>query len=151
MEKTLKISKIKEGTVIDHIPAGKALKVLDILDIYENNSISIGIRVLSNKLGYKDVIKIENRFLEKIELDKISLLAPSATISIIKNYVIIEKFSVDMPDKIKGILKCINQNCITNSGEPVKSEFDIISKDPLIVKCIYCKREMKENEITDSI
>ena len=151
MEKTLKISKIREGTVIDHIPAGKALKVLDILNIYENNSISIGIRVLSNKIEYKDVIKIENRFLEKIELDKISLLAPSATISIIKNYVIIEKFSVDMPSKIKGILKCTNQNCITNSGEPVKSEFSIISKKPLVVKCIYCKREMRENEVTDNI
>ncbi len=151
MEKTLKISKIKDGTVIDHIPAGNALKVLDILNIYENNSISIGIRVLSNKIEYKDVIKIENRFLEKIELDKISLIAPSATISIIKNYVIIEKFRVDMPDKIRGILKCINQNCITNSGEPVKSEFNIISKEPLIVKCIYCKREMNSDEIIKNI
>ncbi len=151
MEKTLKISKIKDGTVIDHIPAGNALKVLDMLNIYENNSISIGIRVLSNKIEYKDVIKIENRFLEKIELDKISLIAPSATISIIKNYVIIEKFRVDMPDKIRGILKCINQNCITNSGEPVKSEFNIISKEPLIVKCIYCKREMNSDEIIKNI
>ncbi len=151
MDKTLKISKIKDGTVIDHIPAGKALKVLNILNICENNSISIGIRVSSSKMKEKDVIKIENRFLEKIELDKISMIAPRASISIIKNYDIIEKFSVDLPQKIMGILKCNNQNCITNSGEPVDSEFNLVSSSPLTVKCDYCKREMSDNEIINNL
>ena len=151
MENTLKISKIKEGTVIDHIDAGKALKVLNILGIDESNSISIGIRVLSGKIGYKDVIKIENKFLEKLELDKIALIANQATISIIKNYEIIEKFSLDMPETFKGIVRCDNQNCITNAGEPVKSEFKTVEKNPLVIKCVYCKKEMSGEEILRNI
>ena len=151
MEKTLKISKIKDGTVIDHIDAGKALKVLAILGIDESNSISIGIRVLSGKIGFKDVIKIENKFLEKIELDKVALIANKATISIIKNYEIIEKFSLDMPETFKGIVKCDNQNCITNAGEPVRSEFKTVGTNPLIIKCVYCKREMSGDEILRNI
>ncbi len=151
MDKTLKISKIKDGTVIDHIDAGKALKVLNILGIDESNSMSIGIRVMSGKIGYKDVIKIENKFLEKIELDKIALIANRATISIIKNYEIIEKFSLDMPETFKGIVKCDNQNCITNAGEPVRSEFSTVETNPLTIKCIYCKKEMSGDEILRNI
>ncbi|MCL4311314.1 MAG: aspartate carbamoyltransferase regulatory subunit [Candidatus Thermoplasmatota archaeon] len=151
MDKTLKISKIKEGTVIDHIAAGKALKVLAILGIDESNSISIGIRVMSEKLTFKDVIKIENKFLEKIELDKIALIANEATISIIKNYEIIEKFNLDMPQTFKGIVKCGNQNCITNAGEPVKSEFKTVGTNPLTIKCIYCKKEMSGEEIINNV
>ncbi|MCL4453847.1 MAG: aspartate carbamoyltransferase regulatory subunit [Candidatus Thermoplasmatota archaeon] len=151
MDKTLKISKIKDGTVIDHIDAGKALKVLNILGIDESNSMSIGIRVMSGKIGYKDVIKIENKFLEKIELDKIALIANRATISIIKNYEIIEKFNLDMPETFKGIVKCDNQNCITNAGEPVRSEFSTVETNPLTIKCIYCKKEMSGDEILRNI
>ena len=127
------------------------MKVLNIINIGENNSISIGIKVPSNKMREKDVIKIENRFLEKIELDKIAMIAPNASISIIKNYDIIEKFSVDLPQKIIGILKCNNQNCITNAGEPVNSEFNLVSSNPLTVKCVYCKREMADNEIINNL
>ncbi|MEM0140075.1 MAG: aspartate carbamoyltransferase regulatory subunit [Ferroplasma sp.] len=151
MEQTLKISKIKEGTVIDHIRDGMALKVLSILGIGENNSISIGIHVKSKKLKFKDVVKIENRNLEKFELDKISLISANASISIIKNYEIIEKFSLDMPSTFKGIMKCSNQNCITNAGEPVKSEFITVSAKPIILKCIYCRKEMVGDEIINSI
>ncbi len=151
MDKTLKISKIKDGTVIDHIPDGKALKVLSILGIDRGSSISIGIHVQSGKINFKDVVKIENKVLEKIELDKISLIAGSATISIIKNYEIIEKFSLDLPSTFRGIVKCSNQNCITNAGEPVKSEFITISTDPIILKCIYCRKEMSGNEAQNLI
>ncbi|WP_337860142.1 aspartate carbamoyltransferase regulatory subunit [Ferroplasma sp.] len=151
MDTTLKISKIKDGTVIDHIPSGKALKVLAILGIDNSNSISIGIHVMSGKLKFKDVIKIENKYLEKLELDKIALIAHEATISIIKNYEIIEKFTLDMPDKFKGIVKCANQNCITNSGEPIKSEFKTVSVEPLTIKCIYCRKEMEGEEIINNI
>jgi len=110
MEQTLKISKIKDGTVIDHIPAGKALKVLSILRTEEGNenSVSIGIRVPSKKMGFKDVIKVENRYLERFEVDKIAFVAPDATISIVKNYEITEKFQVELPSRIIGIVKCYN-------------------------------------------
>lgn len=153
VDKTLKISKIKDGTVIDHIPAGKALKVLNILNIKEDvrSSVSIGIHVPSGKLGFKDVIKIENRFLEKIELDMISLISPEASISIVTDYSIKEKFSVELPQTLLGLINCANQNCITNRNEPVKSEFETISRKPVTVRCKYCEREMNYKEIQASL
>lgn len=153
VEQTLKISKIKEGTVIDHIPAGKSLKVLNILNIEEDvsSSVSIGIHVPSGKLQFKDVIKIENRFLEKIELDMISLIAPKASISIVTDYSIKEKFSVELPQTLLGLIACGNQNCITNRNEPVKSEFETISRNPVVVRCKYCEREMNYKEIQASL
>ncbi|AKA49092.1 aspartate carbamoyltransferase [uncultured archaeon] len=153
VDKTLKISKIKDGTVIDHIPAGKALKVLNILNISEDvsSSVSIGIHVPSGKFGYKDVIKIENRFLEKIELDMISLIAPEASISIVTDYSIKEKFNVELPQTLLGLINCANQNCITNGNEPVKSEFETISRNPISVRCRYCEREMNYKEIQASM
>lgn len=152
-EQTLKISKIKDGTVIDHIPPGKALRVLSILKIDDlvENSISIGIRVTSKRLGTKDVIKIENRDLEKFEVDKISLIAPEATISIVSNYEIIEKFPVELPQRIVGIVRCSNANCITNMKEPVNGEFSLMSKKPLLIRCNFCERTMNEREITASL
>ena len=153
MEKTLKISKIKDGTVIDHIASGKALKVLSILRIEEknNNSVSIGIRVPSSKIGQKDVIKIEGRYLERFEVDKISLIAPEASISIVKNYEVTRKYSVELPSRIVGIVRCHNANCITNIREPVTSEFTLVSNKPIVIRCNFCERNMNEREIATSL
>ena len=149
MDKTLKISKIKEGTVIDHIPAGKGLKVLSILGISENgtNTVSIAMRVQSGHLGQKDVVKVENRSLGKDELDKLSLLAPEASISIIRNFEIVEKFKLSIPDSVSGIFECQNQNCISKTREPVTPSFQVISKKPIVVKCVFCERTIAEGEI----
>lgn len=153
MDKTLKISKIKDGSVIDHISAGKALKVLSILKIDEKNtnSISIGIRVPSDKMSFKDVIKIENRYLEKFEVDRIALIAPEASISIVKDYEVTKKYTVELPTRIVGIVKCHNANCITNVKEPVSSEFSLVSKKPLIIRCNFCERNMSEKEVLSSL
>ncbi len=153
VEQTLKISKIKDGTVIDHITAGKSLKVLSILKIDEKsiNSVSIGVRVPSSKFGLKDVIKIENRNLEKFEVDKISLIAPEASISIVKDYEVTQKYTVELPSRIVGIVKCHNANCITNVKEPVSSEFTLVSKKPLVIRCNFCERNMSEREIMGSL
>ncbi len=149
MDTTLKISKIKDGTVIDHVPSGKGIRVLSILGIDENveNTVSVGMHVPSRKSDFKDVIKIENRFLDRNEIDMIALAAPNATISIIRNYEISEKFNVELPEKLIGVVKCKNQNCITNTREPVKTEFEIVSKHPLIIRCSYCQRTMNEKDI----
>ncbi len=153
MEKTLLVAKIKDGTVIDHIPAGKALKVLAILGITgnANYTVSLGMYVQSGKFSFKDVVKVESRYLEKHELDRIALIAPDASISIIRNYEIVEKFSVDLSERVVGILKCQNQNCITNTHEPVKPEFYVKSRKPLTLACVYCEREMFENGIFSNL
>ena len=148
-EKTLRVAKIKDGTVIDHIPAGKALKVLAILGISgnANYTVSLGMYVQSGKLSFKDVVKIESRFLDKHELDRIALIAPESSISIIRNYEIVEKFTVELSNHVVGIIKCQNQNCISNTNEPVRPEFLVKSRKPLTLACVYCEREMLENGI----
>lgn len=153
MDRTLKISKIKDGSVLDHIPAGKALKVLSILKIDEksSNAVSIGIRVPSGKMSFKDVIKIEDRYLEKFEVDRIALIAPEASISIVKDYEVTKKYTVELPQRIVGIVKCHNANCITNVKEPVNSEFSLVSKKPLVIRCNFCERNMNEKEVLGSL
>lgn len=139
----LKISPIMKGTVIDHIPVGMGLKVLKVLglDVQEiKNTVSLAIHVRSNKMGWKDILKIEERELKKSELEKIALIAPGATISIIEKGEVKEKIKVHLPKRAKGIMKCPNPNCITNTGEPVEHEFILVSETPVKYKCRYCER-----------
>lgn len=144
--KELKIQPIKNGTVIDHITPGNALKVLKILKIPENTTDSIVSAVMNveSKRGRKDIVKIENRELKASEVDKIALIAPNATINIIRNYEVAEKHRVVVPDEIVGIVKCANPNCISNSKEPIQPRFIVKSRDPLRIKCFYCERELKD-------
>jgi len=147
-KKELIVSKIRNGTVIDHIPAGKALTVLKLLGITgrEGNVVAIVMNVESRKLGKKDIVKIENRELTPKETDMIALIAPTATINIIKDFVVVEKRRVIVPKLIKGLLKCPNPTCITRA-EPIESTFETISVNPLILRCIYCGGELKGEDI----
>ncbi|MCL4315224.1 MAG: aspartate carbamoyltransferase regulatory subunit [Candidatus Thermoplasmatota archaeon] len=150
---TLKISKIRDGIVIDHIPAGRSIRLLSILNVGEHSghTISLAMRVKSNKKDYKDVVKIENRNIAEEELSLISLIAPDATISFIENYNIKEKRKVKVPETISGILRCPNQNCISNAKEPVETIFHIVSEDPLEARCEYCERIFKGSDLIGKI
>jgi aspartate carbamoyltransferase regulatory subunit len=149
-EKELLVRKIENGTVIDHIPSGKGLKVVEILKVGEsqNGSVIVLINAPSKKLGRKDVVKIENRELTKEETNKIALIAPNATINIIKDWEVVEKRKVSLPEILEGIIKCPNSNCITNSNEPITTKFVVEKKIPLKLRCWYCERVFSENEIT---
>ncbi len=143
MKKELKVSPIENGTVIDHIPAGQALNVLKILGIHPNTDavLSVIMNVRSSKMGKKDIVKIEDRELKREEVDKIALIAPNATINIIKDYEVVTKRKVFLPKVIEGILRCANPNCISNvSEEPVNSKFITISENPPVFRCFYCER-----------
>lgn len=144
--KQLKVQPIKNGTVIDHIAAGTALKVLAILGISKmpTETVSVLMNVLSKKYSKKDMVKIENRELNPKEVDKIGLIAPEATINIVKNYRVIVKHKVKLPEVVIGIVRCANPNCISNLKEPVKSKFAVISTSPLKLRCYYCEREMED-------
>jgi len=143
--KELKIPRIKDGTVIDHINAGNAVKVLHILGIPRASSsvVSVAMNVKS-KMGKKDIVKVEDRELRPSEVDKIALIAPKATINIIRDYEVAKKYRVQLPEEVIGIVKCSNPTCISNSNEPVKSRFKIISKDPPRIICYYCEREPED-------
>ena len=150
-KKELKIPLIKDGTVIDHITAGQAVKVLHILGIPEktlDSIVSVAMNVRS-KIGKKDIVKVENRELKPEEVNKIALIAPKATINIIRDYEVAKKYKVDLPEEIVGIVRCPNPNCISNTKEPVESRFRVISKDPIRIKCCYCERE--PDNIADNI
>ncbi len=151
-EQTLKVQKIKNGIVIDHIPCGMALKVLKILNINGDigSTVSLVMHVKS-RMGCKDVVKIEDRFLEEREIDKIALIAPTATVNVIENYKVVSKHKVELPDEIVGIVRCMNPRCITNQREPVVPEFKVVSKNPVIIKCKYCEREMGVEDIIENI
>jgi aspartate carbamoyltransferase regulatory subunit len=145
MKKELKVPRIKDGTVIDHITAGNAVKVLHILGIPKGTSsiVSVAMNVKS-KLGKKDIVKVENRELDPHEVDKIALIAPKATINFIRDYEVAKKYKVKLPDEIIGIVICSNPTCVSNAKEPVKSRFKVITKDPPRIKCYYCEREPED-------
>jgi aspartate carbamoyltransferase regulatory subunit len=141
MTEELKVSKVKRGTVIDHIRAGMAPAVLKILGIDRGFSdvVVVAMNVKSNKLGSKDIVKVENQILDEEALKKISIIAPQATINLVKDFQIVEKHGVSLPQELRGILKCPNRNCITNSPEGVRSLFICEREDPVEFRCHYCE------------
>ena len=145
----LLISPIRDGTVIDHITGGEALNVLKIIGITgaTTESISVATNVKSSKIGRKDIVKIENRELRKEEVDRIALIAPHATISIIRNFDVYEKKGVEIPAFLIGVVRCPNPGCISNTNEPVPSKFEVLQKG---LHCLYCEW-MITKDITNHI
>ncbi|MFX1257436.1 MAG: aspartate carbamoyltransferase regulatory subunit [Promethearchaeota archaeon] len=148
-EDKLKIERICKGTVIDHIDAGFALTILSLTGLEESpNLMTIGVNVSSKKYQKKDIIKIENVFLNEIQMQQISILSSNATISLIDNYKVIEKKKVKIPNLIKKLIVCVNKTCITNSQkEPINTEFSVLEEKPLKIQCVYCDRIYKLDEI----
>jgi aspartate carbamoyltransferase regulatory subunit len=145
----LRVSKIRDGTVIDHVTAGHALNVLAILGIDGSGgeTVSLGMNVPSDRLGTKDVVKVEGRELSQGEVDVLSLFAPDATINIIRDYDVAEKLRVERPGRVVGVLDCPNANCVTAAGEPVESKFEVLDDG---VRCEYCETIVRE-DITDHL
>ena len=143
-ERELRVSKIRNGTVIDHIAGGQALNVLAILGIDgdEGVGVSIGMNVPSDKLGTKDVVKVEDRELSQGEVDVLSLLAPEATVNIVREFAVVDKKRVERPDRVVGLLTCPNHNCIPNADEPVESAFGVVDDG---VRCEFCGEIVRED------
>jgi aspartate carbamoyltransferase regulatory subunit len=141
-----KIPAIKDGSVIDHIPSRETFRIMRILNPQEfTHPITVTLNLKSNKIGKKGVIKIDNRFLTKKEVNKIAILAPNATVSIIKDYSIEEKINVKIPTELVGIINCSNPSCVTNKEE-ITTNFKVMRKDPLEVKCLYCEKVYEKDE-----
>lgn len=138
--KELKVSAIENGTVIDHIPAKNVFQVIHILglDNFENQML-FGINLESHKYGKKGIIKMNNRFFEPEEINKIALAAPTATLIVIKDFAVVEKKSVSIPDEVYKIVKCFNPNCITNH-ENIPTRFYVVNKEDVKLHCHYCEK-----------
>jgi aspartate carbamoyltransferase regulatory subunit len=142
----LRVKPIKNGTVIDHIAGGQALNVLKILGIWGTTdaTVSVVMNVESGKLGRKDIVKVEDRELLEEEVNRIALIAPDASINIIRDYLVVEKRHVDLPDEIIGVVRCQNPSCISNTSEPIKSRMMVKTKNPVLLRCIYCEQPLTE-------
>jgi len=145
----LYVRKIKDGTVIDHITSGFALDVLKILGIdgKDGEAVTAAMNVASKRQSHKDIVKIQNRELKPAEVDKIALIAPSATINIIRNYGVTSKKLVELPTVIKGIIKCDNSSCISNAREPVDPKFGVDQREPVRLRCSYCGHVIEREDI----
>ena len=138
--KQLSVSAIQNGTVIDHIPARNLFKVIQILGLDRiDHQITFGTNLESKKLGKKAIIKISESFFEDEDINRIALVAPDAKLNIIRDYEVVEKKVVEVPDNIIGIAKCVNPKCITNF-EPVTTRFRVVSKKNVALKCHYCEK-----------
>ena len=138
--KQLVVSAIEEGTVIDHIPAKDLFKVISILGLDHIDSyITFGSNLQSKKLGKKAIIKLSGVFFRNEDINKISLVAPEAKLNIIRDYKVVEKKIVEVPDEIIGIAKCVNPMCITNN-ENVVTKFKVVDKKAVSLKCEYCEK-----------
>ncbi|MDC0199937.1 aspartate carbamoyltransferase regulatory subunit [Candidatus Nitrosopelagicus sp.] len=143
------VRRIKDGTVIDHINEGKGLNVLEALEIdgSRGNVITIALNMPSGKLKKKDMIKVEGRFLEDDDTNKLAVIAPSSTVNIIKDYKLVEKRRVSLPNEIEQIFRCSNPDCITNSHEHIESTMEVMDKENLVLKCRYCGRILDVNDL----
>ncbi|MBS3135895.1 aspartate carbamoyltransferase regulatory subunit [Candidatus Woesearchaeota archaeon] len=147
MKKEIIIPAIENGTVIDHIPSKVTFRVMRLLDPKEyTNTINVALNLESKKMGKKGLIKISGRMLTQDMVNKVALLAPSATVSIIKDYSVSKKVVVKVPEMIINLVKCTNPNCITNMEE-VNTKFLTIKEIPLKLRCVYCEREISREDI----
>lgn len=146
-KEALQVAALKEGTVIDHIPADKLFTVVNLLQLQKTEqSITIGNNFESQRLGKKGFIKVADRFFTDEEISRLSVVAPNVRLNIIRNYEVVEKKQVIMPDELCGIVKCANPKCITNN-EPMKTIFHVTDKDNGVLRCHYCEKEQNKEAL----
>ena len=132
---------IKNGTVIDHIPAEKTYEVVNLLELQKlENPVTIGYNYPSKKIGKKGIIKVSDKFFTDEEISRLSVVAPNVVLNVIKDYEVVEKKTVETPDELRGIVRCNNPKCITNN-EPMSTVFNVVDKKRGILKCHYCDKE----------
>ncbi|MDR0988696.1 MAG: aspartate carbamoyltransferase regulatory subunit [Prevotellaceae bacterium] len=143
----LQVAALENGTVIDHIPSDKLFKVVALLELeHMTNNITIGFNLKSEKLGKKGIIKIADKFFGDEEISRIAVIVPHVKLTIIRDYEVVGKRDVNLPDELCGIAKCANPKCITNN-EPMATRFHVVDKEKCILKCHYCEKEQSRENI----
>jgi aspartate carbamoyltransferase regulatory subunit len=144
-----KVYAIKDGTVIDHIPSGKGLEVINLLGIAnDQDTVTLGMHFNSKRNKKKDVVKVEKRELTPEEVNRLAIVAPTATINIIRDFKVAKKIPIRIPNEINGIIKCGNPNCVTNHDPIVVTKFQLASEKPIKLYCFFCERTFDLDEIT---
>ena len=149
-----RVTAIRNGTVIDHIPAGHAMRVLEMLGINNSSSVPVSMvmNVPSKKKGTKDIIKVEDRELTQDELNRLALVAPDAHVAIIRAYVVAEKLTIELGSEVTNVVRCTFSNCITtNPREPLPHRLKVLSREPLELRCHYCGRPQDLEELVRNV
>lgn len=145
--KELQVAALKNGTVIDHIPSDSVFKVVSLLNLQEvDSNLIIGNNFDSRKLGKKGIIKIADRFFTDEEISRLAVVAPNISLNIIRDYEVVDKKNVVLPDELRGIVRCNNPKCITNN-EPMMTRFHVIDRQRGVIKCHYCEKEQSKENI----
>ena len=143
---SLAVAALENGTVIDHIPSAALFRVVRLLGIENmHTGVTIGNNLPSSRQGHKGIIKLEGVEFDSDTLDRIALLAPEATVNIIRNYGVYSKTTVSLPAELRGIVRCSNPKCITNH-EPMDTRFEVIGREPVTLRCCYCHHTIKGEE-----
>ena len=141
------VAAIKNGTVIDHIPAEKTYQVANLLELKAlTNPVTIGYNYPSKKIGKKGIIKVSDKYFTNEEISRLSVVAPNVVLNIIKDYEVVEKKTVETPDELRGIVRCNNPKCITNN-EPMQTVFNVVDKNLGILKSHYCDKEQHIDKV----
>lgn len=144
-DKKMLVAAIENGTVIDHIPNERLFDVVNMLHLSEMKSaVTVGFNLKSAELGTKSIIKIADRFFTDEELNQLSAVTPNVTLCVIRNYKVVEKRTVEMPEELVGIVRCTNPKCITNN-EPMSTRFREVH--PGFLRCCYCNKDVARAEV----
>ena len=143
----LLVAALENGTVIDHIPSELVFTIASLLELDKlGSSVTIGYNLQSKKLGKKGIIKVADKFFTDEEISRLSIVAPNVVLSVIRDYDVVEKKEVIIPDELHGIVRCSNPKCITNN-EPMSTFFHVIDKATGTLKCHYCEKEQNKNKV----
>ena len=149
-QKTLSVSAISHGTVIDHIPAGQAMRILKLFHFAQNHQMTLGLNLPSGSMGRKDLIKIENVQIDHADAAKIAIFAPEASVNIIGDFQVQDKFQVTVPESVEGVVPCPNSNCISNH-EPVLAKFMVrVRPETIVLHCQYCERGFEQAALLEA-
>ena len=145
MQKKLQVEAIQHGSVIDHIPVQQGVKILNFFKFTQTNEkITIGLNLPTHNGKAKDLIKVENTFISDAQANQLALFAPNATINQIKDFKVVNKFQVQLPDSFIGVFTCPNSNCISHN-EPVETRFYVKNAPELKLKCHYCEKSFSRS------
>ena len=139
---SLAVAALKDGTVIDHIPTDALFKVVKLLDLENSKKQITIVNNLSGSTGLKGIIKIAEVFFPQEVLNRIAIIAPKAVVNIIKDYEVVEKLKVELPDTVVGLVKCDNPKCICNN-EPMSTRFHVLDRENGVLRCHYCNHAIK--------
>lgn len=144
-ERHRQVEAIRGGTVIDHVPSSVALKVANLL-AKPDDQVFIGVNLRSGASATKGVVKIAGREIPQRDINRLALIAPTATINIIRDYKVVSKEPIALPEAFVDIAVCPNGNCITNH-EACITRFLVVDHDPLTVRCRHCERSFPAGDL----